>query len=204
MRHSFLDEVRFLVRWRAAMALDLNELTERSRLPDGYRIAAWTPGLIEAVAAVDYASYLGTIDGALYWRYFCSPHGCRRMWEEAFRGRFGEFDAARTRVLLHGDRVCGDVLCCNRSSEEGFIANIAVRPEARGGTGRALLLSALGAYRDAGFRRVSLAVTMANTRAYRLYKAIGFRRQYRFPVAARPGPAQWPLRGEGAALRGCR
>lgn len=186
------------------MSLDLDRLGQRPCLPEGYRIEAWQPGQEDAVAAVDFSAYGGTIDGALYWRYFCSRRGCRRMWEEAFRGRFGEFDPARTRVLFHGDRLCGDVLCCDRSHDEGFIANIAVLPEDRGGTGRALLLSALWAFREAGFRRVSLAVTMANTHAYRLYEGLGFRRLYRFPVVARPGAAQWPAPGEGAAVSGFR
>ena len=37
------------------------------------------------------------------------------------------------------------------------------------------MLSALWAYREAGYRRVSLAVTMANSHAYRLYAGLGFR-----------------------------
>jgi ribosomal protein S18 acetylase RimI-like enzyme len=175
------------------MTLDLKELKEAPRLREGYRIGAWEPHLLDAVAAVDHRAYAGTIDGSLYWRYFCSPEGCRRMWEEAFRGRFGQFDPERTRVLYHGERLCGDVLCCNRSAEEGFIGNLAVLPEDRGGTGRALLLSALWAYREAGFQRVSLAVTLKNVRAYHLYRQLGFRQRYRFPAAAWPDPAQWPI-----------
>jgi ribosomal protein S18 acetylase RimI-like enzyme len=50
-------------------------------------------------------------------------------------------------------------------------------------------LSALWAYREAGFERVSLAVTLANGRAYNLYTALGFQRRYLFPVASRPGLA---------------
>jgi ribosomal protein S18 acetylase RimI-like enzyme len=202
MTHALLNDLRFLIRWRAAMMLELAGLVEQPRLPEGYRIGAWQPGVEDAIAEVDFRAYHGTIDGALYWRYFCSRRGCRQMWEEAFQGRFGAFDGTRTRVLYHGERLCGDVLCCVRNRDEGFIANIAVMPEDRGGTGRALLLSALRAYHEAGFRRVSLAVTMANTHAYRLYESLGFRRLYRFPVVARPGAAQWPACGEEVTARG--
>src|SRR5436309_2198212 len=132
------EEARLLFRWRAAMTLELKDLRQAPRLPDGYRTGAWEMRLLDAIAEVDYRAYRGTIDGALYWRYFCSPEGCRRMWEESFRGRFGAFDAERTRVLYHGERLCSDVLCCHRSAEEGFIGNLAVLPEDRGGTGRAL------------------------------------------------------------------
>lgn len=204
MTHALWYDLRFLLRWRAAMTLDLERLAPRPCLPGGYRIAPWEPGREDAIAEVDFASYRGTVDGALYWRYFCSRRGCRQMWQEAFQGRFGAFDEARTRLLYYGERLCGDVLCCERNRDEGFIANIAVLPEDRGGTGRALLLSALWAYREAGFRRVSLAVTMANTHAYRLYEGLGFRRLYRFPVLARPGAALGPPCGGEATARGYR
>jgi len=175
------------------MGLRLADLREAPRLPPGYRIAAWDPAYLDAVAEVDWHAYRRTIDATLYWRYFRTPRDCRRMWEEALRGKFGLFDAERTRLLFHEETLCGDILCVVRPSGEGFIGNLAVLPEHRGGTGRGLLLSALGAYRDAGFERVSLAVTLANQRAYRLYTTLGFRRLYRFPVATRPGP--W---GDGA------
>jgi ribosomal protein S18 acetylase RimI-like enzyme len=203
MLDGLLDGTRFLICWRAAMTLDLRRLAQVPRPPDGYRIVGWDPARVEDVSGVDYRAYRGTIDGALYWRYFCSPAGCRRMWEEALRGRFGTFDAERTRLLFHGDRLCGDVMCSNRGREEGFIGNVAVLPEDQGGTGRALLVSALCAYREAGFRRVSLAVTIRNTRAHNLYRELGFRQQYRFPVVARPGRACWPVRVEEPRLRGC-
>jgi ribosomal protein S18 acetylase RimI-like enzyme len=176
-------------RWRAAMVLRLAELTERPRLPAGYTIARWDREHLDPVSAVDWRAYQRTIDAALYWRYFQSAPGCRRLWEEALRGRFGAFDAERTALLLRDGSLCGDVLCSVRTPDEGFIGNLAVLPEHRGGTGRALLLTALWAYRDAGFERVSLAVTLANRRAYRLYAALGFRRRYLFPVASRPGRA---------------
>lgn len=188
MLERLLEPFGVCFRWRAAMALRLADLTERASLPAGYAIVPWDPARLDEVAAVDWQAYRHTIDAILYWRYFRSPTDCRRMWEEALKGRFGLFDAERTRLLLRDDRVCGDVLCVVRPSGDGFIGNLAVLPEHRGGTGKALLLTALWAFRDAGFERVSLAVTLANQRAYRLYTAIGFQRLYRFPVATRPGP----------------
>jgi ribosomal protein S18 acetylase RimI-like enzyme len=158
-------------------------------VPAGFAIVPWDGERLDQVMAVDWQAYRRTIDSVLYWRYFQSPAGCRRMWEEALRGRFGAFDGERTRLLVRDGQVCGDVLCSLRTRDEGFIGNLAVLPEHRGGTGRALLLSALWAYREAGFAHVSLAVTLANRRAYNLYEALGFRRRYLFPVASRPGLA---------------
>lgn len=170
------------------MGLQLADLAEPVALPPGYRIVGWDPSYLDQIAEVDWRAYRHSIDATLYWRYFRFPRDCRRMWEEALKGKFGFFDAERTRLLLREGRVCGDILCVVRPSGEAFIANLAVVPEHRGGTGRALLLAALWAYREAGFERVTLAVTLANQHAYRLYSAVGFRRLYRFPVATRPGP----------------
>jgi GNAT superfamily N-acetyltransferase len=187
MWERVLEPFGICFRWRAAMAVRLADLAERPALPDGYTLAPFAPARLEEIAVVDWQAYRGTVDAALYWRYFRSPLGTRRLWDEARRGRFGVFDAERTRLLFHGDRLCGDVLCAVRARREGFIGNIAVLPEHRGGTGRALLLSVLWAYREAGFEHVSLAVTLANERACHLYTKLGFRVRNRFPVATRPG-----------------
>lgn len=188
MLERALEPLGVCFRWRAAMGLRLADLSQRAVLPAGYRIVDWNPSYLDHVAEVDWRAYRHSIDATLYWRYFRFPRDCRRMWEEALKGKFGFFDAERTRLLLYEGRVCGDILCVVRPSGEGFIANLAVLPEHRGGTGRALLLTSLWGYREAGFERVTLAVTLANRPAYRLYSAVGFRRLYGFPAATRPGP----------------
>lgn len=187
MWEKALEPFGICYRWRAAMVVRLADLADRPALPDGYSLAPFEPARLDQLAEVDWQAYRGTVDAALYWRYFRSPLGTRRLWDEALRGRFGAFDADRTRMLLYEDRLCGDVLCAVRARREGFIGNLAVLPEHRGGIGRALLLSALWAYRDAGFEHVSLAVTLANARAHHLYMTMGFRVRNRFPVATRPG-----------------
>jgi ribosomal protein S18 acetylase RimI-like enzyme len=187
MWEKALEPFGICYRWRAAMVVRLADLADRPVLPDGYTLAPFDPARLDQIAVVDWQAYRGTVDAALYWRYFRSPLGTRRLWDEALRGRFGAFDPERTRLLLHEDRLCGDVLCAVRTRREGFIGNLAVLPEHRGGLGRALLLSALWAHREAGFEHVSLAVTLANERALHLYTTLGFRVRNRFPVATRPG-----------------
>jgi ribosomal protein S18 acetylase RimI-like enzyme len=108
------------------------------------------------------------------------------MWREAISGKFGRFDPERTLILTREGRVCGDLMASLRGPREGFIGNLAVAPQHRGGTGRALLLTCLWSYRDAGFERVSLAVTLDNQRAYRLYSRLGFVISGRFPLVTRP------------------
>ncbi len=73
-----------------------------------------------------------------------------------------------------------------RNPQEAFIGNLAIAPEHRGGTGAALLLTCLWGCREAGLHRVSLAVTLENQPAYRLYTRLGFVVDGQFPLVTRP------------------
>ncbi|MCC2669160.1 MAG: putative n-terminal acetyltransferase [Armatimonadetes bacterium] len=184
--NRLLERCGVIARWRAGMTLDLSRLTEPPVLPEGYEIVEWDPARLPEIAWVDHLAYRDTLDARLYWQYFSTPAGCELMWREALEGKFGRFDAQRTLILIRDGRVCGDIMASIRNPSEGFVGNLAVSPEHRGGTGRALLLSCLWRFRDAGFERVSLAVTLDNQPAYRLYSRLGFVMNNRFPLVARP------------------
>ena len=186
--NRLLERYGVVARWRAGMTLDLSRLTEPAALPAGYEIVEWDPSRLAEVAWVDHLAYRDTLDARLYWQYFSTQPGCEMMWREAIEGKFGRFDAERTLLLLRDGRVCGDIMASIRNPSEGFVGNLAVVPEHRGGTGRALLLSCLWRYRLAGFERVSLAVTLDNHQAFRLYSRLGFVMNNRFPLVARPVP----------------
>jgi ribosomal protein S18 acetylase RimI-like enzyme len=175
-----------ICRWRAAMGLSLDRLTDVPQPPAGYSIIAWDPAWLDHLGEIDCRSYEGTIDAALYGRYFRTARGSRRLWQEALDGRFGRFDPQRTLLLMRDGEPRGHIMASQRTSREGFIGNLAVLPDDRGGTGRALLLECLWRYRRAGFQYVSLAVTLENERALHLYESLGFAVRYRFPVLARP------------------
>jgi ribosomal protein S18 acetylase RimI-like enzyme len=190
-------------RWRAAMGIVLDRLGEQPSFPEGYQTVTWRSGegqtlstaepgqtspgrgWLDQVGEIDQRSYAGTIDAVLYGHYFRTAAGSRRLWQEAMAGRFGRFDPERTLILLRDGQPCGHLMACLRSAREGFIGDLAVLPEHRGGTGRALLLECLWRYRRAGFHSVSLAVTLENERAFRLYEDVGFTVRYKFPVLAR-------------------
>lgn len=183
--NRLLEHCGLLCRWRAGMTLDLARLREPALLPPGYEIVRWDPARLKEVAWVDHVAYRGTLDAQLYEQYFSTPAGCELMWREALDGKFGAFDSQRSLLLLREGRVCGDIMASIRNPQEGFIGNLAVTPEHRGGTGRSLLLTCLWAFRDAGFQRVSLAVTLDNVHAFRLYSRLGFVTNNRFPLMTR-------------------
>jgi GNAT superfamily N-acetyltransferase len=62
-----------------------------------------------------------------------------------------------------------------RKGPLAWVASICVSPRARGqGIARRLMAHALSAYREAGFSRAGLHVTLSNAPAVRLYKRFGF------------------------------
>lgn len=185
--NQVLERFGVLCRWRAGMTLDLRRMPERKPLPAGYQFVPWNPARLGEVAELDYRAYRNSLDARLYWQYFSSPCGCEIMWREAIAGKFGRFDPERTLLLARDGQLCGDVMASVRGPGEGFIGNLAVEPGHRGGTGSALLLESLWRYREAGFDRVSLAVTLDNHRAYQLYSRLGFVISGRFPLITRPG-----------------
>src|SRR5439155_23829453 len=136
--------------WASGAGLPLSRAYP-THLPSGH-------GWLDQVGEIDQRSYAGTIDALLYSHYFRTAAGSRQLWQEALAGRFGRFDPERTLILLHDGQPCGHLMACVRSAREGFIGDLAVLPEHRGGTGRALLLECLWRYRRAGFQTVSLAV----------------------------------------------
>ena len=185
-----LEPFGVMCRWRAAMAIALEGLSERPRFPEGYSVVTWDPIWLDRVGEIDQRSYAGTVDAALYGRYFRTAAGSRQLWHEALRGRFGRFDAERSLLLMRDGEPRGHVMACVRTAREGFIGNLAVLPEDRGGTGRSLLLESLWRFRNAGFPSVSLAVTLDNQRALHLYQSLGFTIRYRFPVVTLSRPSR--------------
>jgi mycothiol synthase len=80
--------------------------------------------------------------------------------------------------LLHedADGLAGAVLCERWEDGVGYVDRLAVAARARGqGLGRALLLHAMAALRDAGLATVELSVQGENASATRLYESVGMR-----------------------------
>jgi ribosomal protein S18 acetylase RimI-like enzyme len=73
-----------------------------------------------------------------------------------------------------GERLVG-ALYTYHKGELAWIASLCVHPDARGqGLARRLMNHALAAYREAGFERAGLHVTLANRAAAGLYERMGF------------------------------
>jgi ribosomal protein S18 acetylase RimI-like enzyme len=159
--------------WRVGMELGLGQSSELPRLPSEYRLGPWERARLDELAEVEYRSYLGSEDARCFPDALSTVDRCWNSLSEALKPK--RFDPERSLFLLRGEQLCGHLLAWCLDHRVGFIHDVAILPEHRGGTGRAMLLECLNRYQRAGFRRVGLSVTTANSRALHLYERLGFR-----------------------------
>lgn len=156
--------------WR--MTVDLAEPPAAPAAPAGVELRPFRTGTDDrAVHALVQAAF-SEIEGNIH-----------HDWEQ-WRVRSIEsssFDPRWWFVAWKGDEVAGVALSEHWVEDDvGWVGQLAVAPAWRGrGLGRALLLTALTAFSEAGISRASLGVHGDNERAARLYESVGMRQAWR-------------------------
>jgi ribosomal protein S18 acetylase RimI-like enzyme len=138
-----------------------------------------------AAAQIIHRSHQGSLDAALNLTY-ATPALCRSFVETlVLRAGCGRFDAEASLVAEGRDGPVGVLLASQLSAANGHICQVSVlRDEQSRGLGTVLVTSALAGFRRQGLTSASLSVTLENHRAYRLYRALGFRLRKEFAAHA--------------------
>jgi ribosomal protein S18 acetylase RimI-like enzyme len=180
-------EAGFARQVRCYMMADATESHSASALRSSGRISirSWRDGDYGRVAEIIYLAYKGTPDVVANTGYR-TRDGCADLLDALTDSAWcGSFDPALTRVAVDEatGRMCGAAVCSRVSASTAHLGQVSVLPAYQGrGVGRALVEGAVAGAREAGLHRVSLAVTLANERALRLYRSCGFRPALEFPV----------------------
>lgn len=136
-------------------------------------------------AKVIYRSYIGKLDSLLNNQY-CTEEGCADLLAILTEHLWcGNFLPHISRVAIDQTRgkIVGLLIASRISPGVGHISQISVQPSHQGqGIGRQMIQASLDEFFALHFKKVSLAVTHANTNALHLYKTCGFRTVYSFPV----------------------
>ena len=147
---------------------------------------------LPAAARIIHASHEGSLDAALNLTY-ATVASCRSFVETlVLRSGCGRFDPEAS-WIVDGT---GVILASHLSACNGHVCQVSVVPEAQAkGLGKALMIAALDAFRRQGLKSASLSVTVDNSRAYELYRRLGFALRKAFAAHAwvRP-PARIELR----------
>ena len=173
----------FESRTRHYLVRPLDEPLEVPR--HGFRLRAVRRDDLAVAARIVHASHQGSLDAALNLTY-ASPAYCRGFVETlALRAGCGRFDPEASFLAEDGGSPVGVILSSHLSGSNGHVCQVSVAPDAQGaGLGSVLMASALAAFRRQGLATASLSVTFDNTRAYALYRKLGFRLRKEFGAHA--------------------
>ncbi len=166
-----MSEVEYYKRFR--MELDLRHAIAVPVIDPELRWLAWDDRLLEVHARVKYESFHGEVDRRVF-PNLGSMTGCQLLMS-CIRNSIG-FHPPATWLISNSRGAIATVQGLFEEPTIGAIQNVGVMPGyRRGGLGRALVLKAVHAFREAGAQCVALEVTACNIAALRLYRELGFR-----------------------------
>lgn len=147
-----------------------------------YQIEPWRDDWISGAAEIIQAAYAGEVDAQIHDRY-ATVDGAERFVHELVQFPGASFHSPASCMAF--DPATGSAAGLSLTSfvapHVGHIAEICIVPQARhSGLGHELLRRSLEALRATGAERISLAVTVSNEPALRLYRRFGFREIRRF------------------------
>jgi ribosomal protein S18 acetylase RimI-like enzyme len=145
----------------------------------------WDDESFPQAVKVIHSSYVGKLDSLINSQY-CTEEGCADLLgiltEHIWCGNFLPH-VSRLAVDQTTGRIVGVLIASRISPGVGHISQISVKPSHQGqGIGRRMIHSSLDDFFALDFKKVSLAVTHANSNALHLYQSCGFRIVHSFPV----------------------
>jgi RimJ/RimL family protein N-acetyltransferase len=166
---------------RYRMEIDLRgRRFDAVRLPEGYRLVAFSPERIMHHAEAKFFSFCHEIDADVF-SCFSDLEGCQKLMEDISQ-KVG-FVPEATWLVEYADtgasstEWCGTIQGVRAPGRYGGIQNVGITPQHRGrGVGTALIAAALSGFQHVGLLRAYLEVTARNEQAVRLYRRMGFRR----------------------------
>jgi ribosomal protein S18 acetylase RimI-like enzyme len=138
---------------------------------------------LDEAAAIMQAAYAGGVDAEI-----CQPYrttaGCRVVLDAILnQGSCGSPVTAASAMARHRGRGVGCIVITETLPRQAHLAQVAVLPEyQRQGIGRRLLDYSMARLAERQFETLSLIVSRANDRAFRLYQRMRFQSVLAFPV----------------------
>ncbi len=169
---------------RTLMTLDSDtrSLPRPSPPTPGFRIEPWDDRHLRTAAEVIALAYRDRIDAFFHERYRTAS-GAEKFLEELIDFPSASFCRPASRIAFEtgSGSAAGISLAGFVAQDVGHIAELCVIPRATGvGLGRQLLRRSIDSLCEAGAKRISLAVTIVNDGALRLYRQFGFREKRKF------------------------
>lgn len=147
-----------------------------------YQIIPFTDLFSSELKKLMTRAFKDSIDYQIYSEFFNYP-GQDRMLDKIKGGGYGPFLANCSPLMFDGKKIIGYGLVTAKGSDTSFLMDFAVDPEyQKSGLGKRLLSTIINLLIDSGYKYLTLAVTLENERAYKLYKKAGFKNIGKFEV----------------------
>ncbi len=182
---SIFSACGFRILPRHLLVCPLTEaVVEEPILPQGapWRLRQWQAKDLMPSAELVFDSYRNSFDAELCHDYQ-SRQGCVRFLRNLIDSpACGQFCPQDTLIAVdHFDQLCGVLLATRTQETTAMIPQFSVRRRYQGrGLGTTMLSCFLSQCRSQGMERITLSVSEANARAFRLYLRSGFEIQKSF------------------------
>jgi ribosomal protein S18 acetylase RimI-like enzyme len=169
--------------WRAFLRIELARAHASVQSPSFVQLEAWRESYIHEAAAIMQAAYQTTVDVELNMLYR-TVEGCSSILATLQQqGGCGALVAEASGFARARGQGIGFVLVTEIAPGQGHLAQVAVLPAyQRQGVGRMLVNHCLRQLAVRHFDTLSLIVSRANQRAFRLYQTMGLQEILTFPV----------------------
>jgi ribosomal protein S18 acetylase RimI-like enzyme len=169
--------------WRAFLRVELVGAHASVQSPALVQLEAWRAMHLHEAATIMQAAYQTTVDVELNMLYR-TVEGCSSVLDNLQQqGGCGPLVAEASGLARYRGQGIGFVLVTEIAPRQGHLAQVAVLPAyQRQGVGRMLVHHCLTQLAARHFDTLSLIVSRANSRALRLYQALGLQEVLAFPV----------------------
>jgi len=169
--------------WRAFLRVELAGAHPSVQGPAFVQLEPWREMHVHEAAAIMQAAYQTTVDVELNMLYR-TVAGCRSVLDNLQQqGGCGPLVAEASVFARSGGQGIGFVVVTEIAPRQGHLAQVAVLPAyQRQGVGRMLVNHCVSQLAARHFDTLSLIVSRANQRAFRLYQTMGMQEILAFPV----------------------
>ena len=172
---SLLLKVGFKKYQRVEMELCLEKTIHPYQEQDNIITKSFHQNKIEQLTKLMSRSFAGSIDGEIYSEFF-TPSGQKMVLNQIVEGKHGKFLNEESLFLLEKNELIGYGLVTSRDLETCFLMDFAIDPQKQGkGLSKKLLHRMIFKLRQKGYKKMRLAVTRDNIKAFNLYKSMGFK-----------------------------
>jgi ribosomal protein S18 acetylase RimI-like enzyme len=169
--------------WRAFLRVDLTGAHASVQGPAPVQLEPWRESHVHEAALIMQAAYEATVDVEFNMLYR-TVEGCSSILDNLLQqGGCGPLVAEASGFARYRGQGVGFVVVTEIAPRHGHLAQVAVLPAyQRQGVGRMLVHHCLRQLAVRHFDTLSLIVSHANQRAFRLYEAMGMQEILTFPV----------------------